>query len=126
MYFKYYEDGSNQLAIRESNHVAVRKEGDSYYIAPAEKEGICEVIDASIGRLAVLFRGVEKTVNNVRESGRAECFDTNPVWNQIVTSAPGLEAFRFYETLEEANAEMERIAEAIARGDKLYNFTKER
>lgn len=128
MYFKYYQIENNRLAIKETKFVHVEKSGKSYMILPDVKQRECELIDATIGRLAALLcepLDVCKRINAL-DFHRSKHWDCDRVSQQMGCEDYWYDAFMSYETLEEANAEMERIAEAIARGDKLYDFTKER
>lgn len=129
MYFKYYPMESKELAIREVDFVRVvelaEASGGGYLLVPYSDERKSAMIDAAIQRLAALTcepREVMEKVNLFCHKGFSA---VAAVWNHMEFDDPWYDGLKWYETLADANAEVEKIAEAIAQGDRLYDLTGE-
>lgn len=82
------------------------------------------MIDAAISRLSgLLCDNLDDVLLRILEAQKS--YDVSPVWNSMEYDDPWYDGLQWYETIDEANAEVEKIAEAIARGDRLYDLTKE-
>lgn len=132
MYFKYYPMESKGLAIRDVDFVRVvelpapTSGSNGYLLLPYSDERKCSMIDAAIQRLAALTCRPGEVMDRLRiMDNRQGFYDVGPVWNRMEYDDPWYDGLKWYETAKEANAEMERIAEAITRGERLYDLTKE-
>lgn len=125
MYFKYLPLESDSLQIKEAKSVMIEhvRGGDGYILLPNDDERLCLLIDKTTERLAALLcdnmKAVKWRINQTYESETA----ISPVFERMYDD-PYYDALAWYKTLEEANAEVDRIAAAIARGDKLYDLTQ--
>lgn len=129
MYFKYYPMETNELAVRKTDHVRVVKlfgEDAGFLLVPWEGERLCQAIDASISRIAGLISSdVSEVLERIYKIQKRDYYDVASVWNTMEYDNPWYDGLKWYETREEADAEMEKIADAIARGDRLYDLTQE-
>lgn len=125
MFFKYNPIESEGLAVRQSTFVKVQKlRAGGYLLLPSEPERFCSTIDAAITRLAALIGDPDEVIAKIEQTdNRLNFFDVGPVWNKMEYDDPWYDGLKLYETIEEANAEVEKIAAAIARGDRLYDLT---
>lgn len=131
MYFKYYSTEEKGLAIKKADCVKIVTvyydgEDATYRLVPSGIEREHGLLDAAISRFATLMRGVTDVTANLSDAARGWA----PVACKAVCHQMGddayWEALAHYETLEEANAEMENIAESIASGCRLYDLTQHR
>ena len=130
MYFKYRAVEANTLTIREVKHLRVIEQEDGAVLVPWDAAHVCEVIDAAINRMAFVHE--EKDTNMRGEASRAIAYVekysdsvpayTLPVYKQMEFSMPAHDALKWYATREEAEAELELIAQALSRGDVLYDL----
>lgn len=125
MYIKYREI-EGELAILDAHSVQIMKDYDEggFLLVPNWSEREPKILDAAVSRLAALFcgrRAVQEREADIRHNEADELF---PVASQVCRPDPYLDCIAWYETVEEANAVMEKIAEAIARGERLYDLTQ--
>lgn len=126
MYFKYRETDGKGLAILEAHalQIVADDETDGYLLVPDWDERKFRLIDAAVSRLAALCVGLHDAETRSQQIRRDEADEFSTVFSQMSPPYLSFDCIAWYETIEEANSEMEKIAEAIARGDRLYDLTK--
>lgn len=129
MYFKYYPMESKELAIREVDFVRVvelaEASGGGYLLMPYSDERKSAMVDAAIQRLAALTCESREVMEKVRLFYNGAFYEVASVLQQMGFDDPWYDGLKWYETMADANTEVEKIAEAIAQGDRLYDLTGE-
>lgn len=123
MYFKYIHMDDNHPHIRKAENVKIVEDSGMFLLWPSTTETDSELIDAVINRLATLMVGPEETLDRLYLTCKREYYEIHSVWNQMA-SDPWYDALACFETAEKATEVMDKIAEAIARGDSLFDLTR--
>lgn len=126
MYIKYREIESNEIAVLDARSVKVMKDYNEggFLLVPNWDEREFRMADAVVSRLAVLCCGLPAVRDRTRGVRREDEQEYFPVFSQMCVPDIYHDCIAWYETLEEANAAIEKIAADIARGEHLCDLTE--
>ena len=127
MYIKYREIGGDKLAILDVHSVRIVRDYDEggFYLAPDWSMRESRALDAAISRLAALCCGYPTVQDRDADIRHNEADEFYPVTCQTYQPDPFDDCIAWYETYEEADTAVERIASAIARGEQIFDLTDE-
>lgn len=125
MYIKYREIEGDELAVLDVHSVRIMRdyEDGGFYLLPNWSEREPAILDAAISRLAALCCGRRAVQDREADIRHHEADELFPVVSKTCLPGPYDDSIAWYETLEEANKAVERIASAIARGERLFDLT---
>lgn len=123
MYYKCIHMDDNYPQIRKVDNVKIVEDEGSYLLCPSTMETDSALLDAAINRMAALLIGPGETLDRIQSTCKREYFEIHPVWNRMASNPWG-DALACFETVGKATEVMDKIAEAIARGDSLFDLTK--
>lgn len=123
MYFKYVHMDDSRPQIRKVDNIKIVKDDDVYLLWPSSAETDSALLDSIVNRAAALFVGPGETLDRLYTIRGQKYYEIHPVWNRMA-SDPWYDALACFETVEKATEVMDKIAEAIARGDQLFDLTK--
>lgn len=126
MYIKYREIEGKEIAILDVHSVRIVRDYDEggFFLVPNWSERELRMADAVVSRLAALSCGLPAVQDRIRYIQRKEECEFYPVFSQMYPPDPYQDCIVWYSTLEEANATVEKVAAAIAQGDRLYDLTE--